>query len=211
MVDRLQEMKQSHPSLEYSAINKAASIRLEVIDQTSTRPRFVRFYPRNTKKEPRRSDDLLDWIRLDLPEFDARKTQRVLLTGLSSRPNIHELNMWVRSRLGSDCLLTVASRIAHISSSSVLVFICNLALINGLSADKIEKCLDGAMFGSEIVSVLVERRDNSTAASLSQRDAAPVVALGSSRLPPRWTSIVSRWNHCLAEKRQKCRLETVYE
>jgi hypothetical protein len=210
-LERLQEMKRLHPELEYSATNKLASIRLEVIDHTSTQPRFVRFYSSNTKKAPRRSDDLFDWIRLDLPDFDARKTQRVLLTGSSSRPNIHELNMWIRSRLGSDCLLVVASRIAHISSSRVLVFICTLALTTGLSADKIEKCLDGAMFGSEIVSVLVERRDNSAAASVGQRDAAPVVALGSSRLPPRWTSIVSRWNRCLAEERQKRQLETVYE
>ncbi|KAG8664974.1 uncharacterized protein FPOAC1_012951 [Fusarium poae] len=176
-LDRLREMKRLHPKLEYSAVNKLASIKLEVIDHTSTRPR----------------------------------TQRALLTGLSSRPNIHELNTWIRSRLGSDCLLVVASRIAHISSSRVLVFICTLATANGLSVDKIEKFLDGAAFGSEVVSVLVEQGDSHIAASERRQDAAPLVALGSSRLPPRWPRIVSRWNRCLAEERQKRQLETVHE
>ncbi|CAG2003992.1 unnamed protein product [Fusarium graminearum] len=210
-LERLQEIKQLHPELEYSATNKLTSIKLEVIDQTSMQPRFLRFYPSNAKKAPQRDDALIDWIRLDLPDFDVNKTQRLLLTGLSSRPNIHELNMWIRSRLGSDCLLVVASRIAHISSSRVLVFICTLALTNGLSPDKIDKFLDGAMFGSETVSVLVERLNNNAATLEGQRDAAPIVVLGSSRLPPRWTSMVSRWNHCLAEERRQHQLETVHE
>ncbi|KAG8664486.1 hypothetical protein FPOAC2_13461 [Fusarium poae] len=210
-LDRLREMKRLHPKLEYSAVNKLASIKLEVIDHTSTRPRFVRLYPSHAKKALGRSDDLIDWIRLDLPNIDVSRTQRALLTGLSSRPNIHELNTWIRSRLGSDCLLVVASRIAHISSSRVLVFICTLATANGLSVDKIEKFLDGAAFGSEVVSVLVEQGDSHIAASERRQDAAPLVALGSSRLPPRWPRIVSRWNRCLAEERQKRQLETVHE
>lgn len=76
--------------------------------------------------------------------------------------------MWIRSRLESDRLLVVASRIVYTGSSRVVVFICTLALMDGFSADKIEKFLDEVMFASEIVSDLVERRNSNAAASESQ-------------------------------------------
>lgn len=187
-------MKQLNPKLEYSAINKLKSFKLEVIDCTLTRPRFARLCSSRTKGALRRKTDLMDWIRLDLPNVDARKTQRILLTGLSSRPNIHELNGWLRSKLGSDCLLVVASRIARIGMCRSLVFICTLAMTKGLRLDKIEDILDGAMFGSETVRVLVERLDSDSSAAKCRQDAPPLVVLGSSKLPLRWPRIVSKWN-----------------
>jgi hypothetical protein len=199
MIEILQEVKLLHPKLEYSAVNRLRSIKLEVIDCTLTQPRFARLYSSHAKGSLRRWDDLIDWIRLDLPEANVERTQKILLTGLSSRPNIHELNHWMRSKLGSDCLLIVASRIARIGMCRALVFICTLAITKGLSVDKIDNLLGGAMFGSETVRVLVERCNSKASAPECQQDTAPLVVLGSSRLPPHWPSIVSRWNHNVAK------------
>lgn len=204
-------MKQLHPKLEYSGVNRLKSIKLEVIDGTQTQPRFVRLYPSSAKSALGRSDDLIDWIRLDLPATDVSKTQRFLLTGLASRPSIHELNVWLRWKLGSDYLLLVNSRIAHIGATRALVFICTLARTDGLSTDKIDELLEGAMFGSDTVRVLIERRDSFPATSERQRDAMPLVALGSSRLPSRWPSMVSGWRRRLDEEKQKHQLEVVPE
>ncbi|KAF4331785.1 hypothetical protein FBEOM_14442 [Fusarium beomiforme] len=202
MIEILQEVKQLHPKLEYSAANKLWSIKLEVIDCTLTQPRFARLYSSNAKGSLRRWDDLIDWIRLDLPKANMEGTQKVLLTGLSSRPNIHELNHWMRSKLGSDCLLIVASRIARVGMCRALVFVCTLAMAKGLSEDRIYCCLDGAMFGSETVRILVERPGSKASAVKCQQEAAPLVVVGSSRLPPHWPSIVSRWN-CSVEKKDE--------
>ncbi|KAJ0132612.1 Cytochrome P450 monooxygenase FUM15 [Fusarium oxysporum f. sp. albedinis] len=57
--------------------------------------------------------------------------QKIMLTGLSFRLNIHELNHWVRSKLGSDCLQIVASRIARIDMCRALIFVCTLAIAKG--------------------------------------------------------------------------------
>ncbi|KAH7459956.1 hypothetical protein FOMA001_g19714 [Fusarium oxysporum f. sp. matthiolae] len=193
----LQEVKQLHPKLEYSAVNKLRSIKLEVIDCTLTQPRFARIYSSHVKGSLRRWDDLIDWIRLDRPKAKVERTQKIMLTGLSSRPNIHELNRWMRSRLGSDCLLIVASRIARIGMCRALVFVCTLAMVKGLSEDRIHDRLEGAMFGNETVRILVERSDGQASATKYQQEAAPLVVLGSSRLPPHWPSIVSKWNHSM--------------
>ncbi|KAH7228546.1 uncharacterized protein BKA55DRAFT_716394 [Fusarium redolens] len=186
IIEILQEVKQLHPKLEYSAVNKLRSIKLEVIDCTLTQPRFARIYSSHVKGSLRRWDDLIDWIRLDLPKANVEGTQKILLTGLSSRPNIHELNHWMRSRLGSDCLLIVASRIARIGMCRALVFVCTLAMVKGLSEDRIHDGLEGAMFGNETVRILVERSDGQASATKCQQEAAPLVVLGSSRLPPQW-------------------------
>ncbi|KAH7184213.1 hypothetical protein BKA60DRAFT_602802 [Fusarium oxysporum] len=186
MIEILQEVKQLHPKLEYSAVNKLTSIKLEVIDCTLTQPRFTRIYSSHVKGSLRRWDDLIDWIRLDLPKAKVERTQKIMLTGLSSRPKIHELNRWMRSRLGSDCLLIVASRIARIGMCRALVFVCTLAMVKGLSEDRIHDRLEGAMFGNETVRILVERSDGQASATKYQQEAAPLVVLGSSRLPPHW-------------------------
>ncbi|KAH7187834.1 hypothetical protein BKA60DRAFT_664977 [Fusarium oxysporum] len=186
IIEILQEVKQLHPKLEYSAVNKLRSIKLEVIDCTLTQPRFARIYSSHVKGSLRRWDDLIDWIRLDLPKAKVERTQKIMLTGLSSRPNIHELNHWMRSRLGSDCLLIVASRIARIGMCRALVFVCTLAMVKGLSEDRIHDRLEGAMFGNKTVRILVERSDGQASATKYQQEAAPLVVLGSSRLPPHW-------------------------
>jgi hypothetical protein len=190
-------VKQLHPKLEYSAVNKLRSIKLEVIDCTLTQPRFARIYSSHVKGSLRRWDDLIDWIRLDLPRANVERTQKIMLTGLSSRPNIHELNHWMCSKLGSDCLLIVASRIARIGMCRALVFVCTLAMVKGVSEDRIYNCLEGAMFGNETVRILVERSGSKASATRCQQEAAPLVVLGSSRLPPHWPSIVSKWNHSM--------------
>ncbi|KAH7184343.1 hypothetical protein DER44DRAFT_816996 [Fusarium oxysporum] len=173
IIEILQEVKQLHPKLEYSAVNKL-------------RASSSRIYSSHVKGSLRRWDDLIDWIRLDLPKAKVERTQKIMLTGLSSRPKIHELNHWMRSRLGSDCLLIVASRIARIGMCRALVFVCTLAMVKGLSEDRIHDRLEGAMFGNETVRILVERSDGQASATKYQQEAAPLVVLGSSRLPPHW-------------------------
>ncbi|KAH7142443.1 hypothetical protein DER46DRAFT_631035 [Fusarium sp. MPI-SDFR-AT-0072] len=186
IIEILQEVKQLHPKLEYSAVNKLRSIKLEVIDCTLTQPRFARIYSSHVKGSPRRRDDPVDRIRWDLPRANVERTQKIMLTGLSSRPNIHELNHWMCSKLGSDCLLIVASRIARIGMCRALVFVCTLAMVKGLSEDRVYNCLEGAMFGNETVRILVERSDGQASATKRQQEAAPLVVLGSSRVPPHW-------------------------
>jgi hypothetical protein len=200
IIEILQEVKQLHPKLEYSAVNKLRSIKLEVIDCTLTQPRFARIYSSHVKGSLRRWDDLIDWIRLDLPKANVEGTQKILLTGLSSRPNTLELNHWMRSRLGSDCLLIVASRIARIGMCRALVFVCTLATVKGLSEDRIYNCLEGAMFGNETVRILVEQSGSNASATNGEQEAAPLVVLGSSRLPPHWPGIASKWNRSLDKK-----------
>ncbi|KAH7203160.1 uncharacterized protein BKA55DRAFT_600442 [Fusarium redolens] len=186
IIEILQGVKQLHPKLEYSAVNKLRSIKLEVIDCTLTQPRFARIYSSHVKGSLRRWDDLIDWIRLDLPKANVERTQKIMLTGLSSRPNIHELNHWMCSKLRSDCLLIVASRIARVGMCRALVFVWTLAMAKDLSEDRIYNCLEGAMFGNETMRILVERPGSKASATRCQQEAAPLVVLGSSRLPPHW-------------------------
>jgi hypothetical protein len=63
-----------------------------------------------------------------------------------------------------------------------------------LCVDKIEDLLEGAMFGSETVRVLVERLGSDSSEAECRQDAPPLVVLGSSKLPLRWPRIVSKWN-----------------
>jgi len=60
MIEILQEVKQLHPKLEYSAVNKLTSVKLVVIDCTLTQPRFARLYSSHVKGSLRRWDALID-------------------------------------------------------------------------------------------------------------------------------------------------------
>ncbi|EXL64040.1 hypothetical protein FOPG_19691 [Fusarium oxysporum f. sp. conglutinans race 2 54008] len=106
----------------------------------------------------------------------------------------------MRSKLGSDCLLVVASRIARIGMCSALVFVCTLAMAKGLSEDRIYSRFEGAMFGNETVRILVEKSGSNAGAKKCEQEAAPLVVLGSSRLPPHWPSIVTKWNCSMGKK-----------
>ncbi|EXA28953.1 hypothetical protein FOVG_19481 [Fusarium oxysporum f. sp. pisi HDV247] len=59
-------------------------------------------------------------------------------------------------------------------------------MLKGLSEHRIHDRLEGAMFGNETVRILVERSDGQASATKYQQEAAPLVVLGSSRLPPHW-------------------------
>ncbi|KAF4946874.1 hypothetical protein FSARC_14107 [Fusarium sarcochroum] len=76
-LEKLHEMKQVNPKLEYSGINKRESFKLEVIDCTLTQPRFARLCSSRAKGALRRKADLMDWIRLDLPEVDGLRLDKI--------------------------------------------------------------------------------------------------------------------------------------
>ncbi|RYC81886.1 hypothetical protein BFJ63_vAg15233 [Fusarium oxysporum f. sp. narcissi] len=191
----LQKAKQHYPRLEYSAANLTWSIRLEVVDQTSIQPWFIKLTSVRSEKMPRRNNGRTDWIRIGLPRVRIAKIQGILLTGLSDCPNINELRLWMSSRLGVDNLLAVTARTIHVGMFDVFTVMCKLAMTKDMSPDRIVYGLDGGMFGYQVVRAFAERRNGDGAASktASRQNPEPVVVIGSSKLPVYWPSMVSGW------------------
>ncbi|EXK24094.1 hypothetical protein FOMG_19160 [Fusarium oxysporum f. sp. melonis 26406] len=69
-----------------------------------------------------------------------------------------------------------------------------------LTEDRIHSCLEGAVFGNETVRILVEGSGSKASAAKGHQETAPLVVVGSSRLPPQWPSIVSKWSLSVEKK-----------